>query len=119
MEVQVAMASSDGVYVNEHFGRARTFMIYRFTAGEWEHIENRENRPSCAGHEHSDDLLEQTAGLISDCWGVVIAQIGPTAFDLLISRRVLPFVLGGTVVEALETLRGNKQFERAVQRVER
>ena len=39
MEVQVAMASSDGVYVNEHFGRARTFMIYRFTAGEWEHIE--------------------------------------------------------------------------------
>ena len=118
MNIKVAIASNDGVSVNEHFGRARTFMIYRFAAGEWEHLENRENQPSCAGHEHNDDLLEQTAELIADCWGVVIVQIGPTAFDLLISRRVLPFVLDGSVEGALKTLRGSKQFLKAVQRLE-
>src|SRR6266542_1611062 len=110
MDLKVAVASSDGIYVNEHFGRARRFMIYLLSAGGWEHLENRENRPSCAGHEHNDDLLEKAADLIADCGGIVIAQIGPTAFDLLISRRVLPFVLDGTVDEALATVRGSKQF---------
>jgi len=110
MDIKVAVASSDGISVNEHFGRAHSFMIYRFTAGEWEHLENREHRPPCTGHEHNDNLLEQTADLIADCWGVISAQVGPTAFDLLISRRVLPFVMKGPLDEALETLKGSKQF---------
>lgn len=110
MGVKVALASSNGVEVNEHFGRARRFVVYEYEDGQWNYFGSRDNQPACAGHEHSDDLLERTAALIGDCKAVVVDQIGPTAMDLLLARRITPFMLGGTVVEALTTLEGSKRF---------
>ena len=110
MGVMVAVASSDDISVNEHFGRAKRFIIYEFEAGEWKRIDSRDNQPACAGHEHNDDLLERTAELIADCRAVVISQIGSTATDLLLGRRILPFMLSGPIDEVLKTVEGSKRF---------
>lgn len=114
MELRVAVASSDGIVVDQHFGRAERFGIYRFTGGNWQHLEDRLNQPACAGQEHDDGLLERTADLISDCRGVAVARLGSGAIDLLISRRIFPFVLELPVPEALATLQSSKLLTRFI-----
>lgn len=112
MDLKVAVASGDGISVDQHFGRASRFLVYRLRDGVWEHFATRVNTPACSGQEHSDGLLEQSAALIADCHGVAVAQLGATAFDLLLSRRILPFVLVGTVEEALDVFRKSKLINR-------
>ena len=111
MGVRIAVASSDGQEVNSHFGRARRFLIYELVDGVWQLIEERENLPACIGQEHSDDALERTAELIADCRGVVVEQIGSGAVDLLLARRIMPFMLAGTVEDALLTLQDSRRFK--------
>ncbi|MBU5613240.1 NifB/NifX family molybdenum-iron cluster-binding protein [Geomonas azotofigens] len=114
MELRVALASSDGIVVDQHFGRATRFSIYRLTDGGWEHLEDRDNIPACAGQEHADGMLEQTAEVISDCRGVAVARIGVTAMDVLLARRIFPFVLELPVGEALQVLQKSKLIHRAI-----
>jgi nitrogen fixation protein NifX len=108
--IRIAVASSDGKQVNAHFGRAQCFQVYELEQGGWELREERQNLPACLGHEHSDDALERTADLIADCRGLVAQQIGCGAVDVLLSRRIMPFMLAGTVEEALRLLQDSKRF---------
>lgn len=101
MDIRIAVASSDGKTVNEHFGRASRFMIFRLHKAGHDLLEERGNHPSCAGQEHSDDLLERNADLISDCKGVIVSQIGPGAIDLLVERGITAFTLPGKIDDAL------------------
>lgn len=110
MNVKIAVASSDGTTINEHFGRTKTFRIYRLHDGGHEFLEQRKNTPACGGQQHNDDVLDQAAQLISDCRGVVAAQVGPGAIDALIGHRILAFTMGGPIDEALEILRASKRF---------
>ena len=111
MGVKIAVASSDGKLVNAHFGRAGLFRIYELEEGGWEFREERANLPACVGQEHSDDALERTAELIADCRGVVVEQVGSGAVDVLLARRIMPFMLAGTVEEALLTLQDSRRFK--------
>jgi len=113
MEIKIALATSDGVNVDQHFGRARRFEVYAVRDGVWEYRETRLNTPACAGQEHADDLLEQTAELLADCRGVVVEQIGATAMDVLIDRRILPFTMPGTIEQALEALKDSRYLKSA------
>jgi len=110
MGVKVAVASSDGKRVNAHFGRARSFRIYELIHDAWKLQENRESLPACFGQEHSDDALERTADLIADCRVVVVEQVGSGAVDVLLGRRIMPFMLAGSVEEALLTLLDSRRF---------
>ncbi|KAB0668727.1 dinitrogenase iron-molybdenum cofactor biosynthesis protein [Oryzomonas sagensis] len=110
MDVKIAVASSDGTTINEHFGRARAFRIYRLHDEGHEFLELRKNTPACGGQQHDDDVLDRAAQLIADCRGVVAAQVGPGAIDALIGHRILAFTMGGLIDEALETLRASKRF---------
>jgi predicted Fe-Mo cluster-binding NifX family protein len=110
MDVKIAVASSDGDTVNQHFGRAGAFYIYRLHDTGHELLEVRDNRPACSGGQHSDDALERAAKNISDCRGVVAAQIGPGAIDALITHRILAFTMGGSINDALYSLQKSKRF---------
>lgn len=110
MDIKIAVASSDGVSVNEHFGRARSFSIYRLHDAGRELVETRENEPACADHTHNDDALFKTAQALSDCRGVVAAQIGAGAIDALLMHRIMAFTLPGSIDEAIEALVKAKRF---------
>lgn len=112
MDTKIAVASTDGTTVNEHFGRASVFRIYRLHDQGHEFLELRENAPPCEGQRHDDDALDRAARLIADCRGVVAAQIGPGAIDALIGQRVLAFAMEGTIDGALDTLRASRRFTR-------
>lgn len=113
MDIKIAVASSDGITVDLHFGRAQAFRIYRLHDDGYEFLETRDNDAPCSGHSHDDTALEQAAARIADCRGVVVLQIGSGAIDALIGHRVIPFSLPGTVEEAFETLIQSERFATA------
>jgi predicted Fe-Mo cluster-binding NifX family protein len=90
MKYRAAFASSDGKVVNQHFGRARQFLILDIDDENktWEYVETRENDPPCDGGTHSDDALEQSAGIINDCRAVFVARIGTGAQSLLAEKHI-------------------------------
>lgn len=112
--VLAAVGTTDGVTVNEHFGRSSRFDIYELHDGIWRFREQRGARRICAGGRHDEASIESLAALLSDCSAVVVEQIGPGAVDALIAQRVLPFVLSGEIELALTTLLHQKQFRFAV-----
>ena len=110
MDVKIAIASNDGTTVNEHFGRAAAFRIYRLRDLGYEYLETRPGTPVCSGHEHDDDRLLDVARSLSDCRGVVASQIGVGAIDALLMYRIMAFTLPGTIDEAIEALLRAKRF---------
>lgn len=55
----IAVASSDGIVVNNHFGKARTFYIYEEKDDKITYVEKREVEPVCNGGNHDDDRLQE------------------------------------------------------------
>jgi predicted Fe-Mo cluster-binding NifX family protein len=110
MDVKIAVASSDGQNVNEHFGRTRSFSIYRLHDDGREFLETRAIESACSGNAHDDDALSKTAQALSDCRGVVAAQIGSGAIDALLMYRIMAFTLPGTIDEAIDSLVKTRRF---------
>ncbi|WP_243375117.1 NifB/NifX family molybdenum-iron cluster-binding protein [Geotalea sp. SG265] len=110
MQIRVAVATSDGLAVNEHFGRTKAFVIYELIDEQWRQVEERQTLPACNGHCHSGDFLDSTVSLLNDCQGVIVNQIGPTAIDVLLGSNMLPFSLDGSIEEALATVLQSKLF---------
>jgi predicted Fe-Mo cluster-binding NifX family protein len=111
MDIKIAVASSDGLTVNQHFGKARQFRIYQLSGDNFAFLEERSADPACSGQQHSDSGLEQTAELIADCQAAVVSQIGASAIDVLIARRIVPFSLEGSIDEALAILKNSNRLK--------
>ncbi|OPY58379.1 MAG: FeMo cofactor biosynthesis protein NifB [Pelotomaculum sp. PtaU1.Bin035] len=105
MSYKVAVASSDGKFVNQHFGRASQFLIFEIKDdGGFFFLVLRDNTPPCDGGAHNSDLLARTVDLISDCRVVLVSQIGPGAIDALLSRGIQPHVIPDFIEDALKRL---------------
>lgn len=102
MSFKVAVASSDGKYVNQHFGKAQNFLIFEVKDdGEYEFLELRKTAPRCGG---SADLKEKTLDMLSDCETLLVSQIGPGAANRLIARGTEPLIMPMFIEDALKEL---------------
>lgn len=110
MAVNVAVASSDGIWIDQHFGRAPRFEIYRCDADGFERLEIRESTAPCHGNGHDDARLAETVARIADCRAVLVRAVGPGALDLLLAKRIRPVTASGSVEEALWGLIESKRF---------
>ncbi|MDR3592122.1 MAG: NifB/NifX family molybdenum-iron cluster-binding protein [Negativicutes bacterium] len=107
MAFRVAVASSDGKFINQHFGRAQAFLIYELNEGDSEgfrFVERRETKPPCSYQQHDDDLLTAAAALVSDCRTVLVSQIGPGAVQALAAHGVNALEAPAFIDEALAKL---------------
>ncbi|HBC94492.1 MAG TPA: dinitrogenase iron-molybdenum cofactor biosynthesis protein [Pelotomaculum sp.] len=104
MGYRVAVASSDGKFVNDHFGRAAKFLIFEVEEDFFKFVDARDNIPPCSGWAHDDGLLAKSIDLIADCQGVLVSQIGPGASAALQARGVKPFVVPDFIDNALKWL---------------
>ena len=107
---KVAVASSDGITINEHFGQARHFLLYQveddgtFTpAGD--RVVNH-LAPESSGH-HATEL---TAQALSDVDAVLVARIGPGGADTLKAIGVKAFAVVGTIERALSAYGKRHKF---------
>gem|GEM_PF-434265 len=105
MSFKVAVASSDGKFVNQYFGRASQFLIFEVKDnGDYEFLALRKNTPPCNSGESHDDLLTKTLDLISDCRAVLVSRVGPGAAEALVLRGIQPYVIPNFIEDALKQL---------------
>ncbi len=111
MPFRIAVASTDGKYVNEHFGRARQFLIFDLNQAGYQFLELRKNEPSCRSEQTDEVKHLPTIDLLADCKGVLVARIGPGAEAVLNQKRIKVYVIPDFIDEALKQLLSLEQKE--------
>ncbi len=104
----IAVASSDGVTINEHFGQSRQFLIYQVAEdGTYQQQETRDIVPSCGcgSTDHSHDAVnhghEATVAQLVGVDAVLALQIGPGAAESLQAKGIKAFGVKGLIDKAL------------------
>jgi len=96
--MKVAFATTDGVNIDEHFGRAGAFAIYDLSRDGYAFKELRKfaDGRDCAieetkgsGSTH-DDLVEKKVRRLSDCKIVYLTEIGGPSASRLIKKGIMP-----------------------------
>ena len=104
---RVALASTDNRYVDQHFGRAESFLIVDVDEnGNYEEIEQRFVDPVCNGGHHDAAKLKRGVDGVSDCNFVLAARIGDGARGELEERGIAAFEMPGEVGLSLNRLDG-------------
>ena len=99
---RIAVASSDGVTINAHFGQAGEFLIYAVDdGGAFNLLEKRRiASPDEAGKPHQHGA-KSVADQLADVDVVLVNQIGLGAIEALQEKGIKSFVLKGPIDKAL------------------
>jgi len=93
MAYRIAIASSDGESVDQHFGQAINFLIYEISEGQVEFIEDREVITNQDQEFHSDANFERITILLKDCKAVFVRKIGERAIRYLLVNGIKSFAV--------------------------
>lgn len=105
MKYRIGVATSDGIVVNQHFGRASAFQIIDVDdRGEMTVVEQRTLEPICQGGDHDDNQMAQTVGKLSDCDYILVSRIGQRAADALEQSGIGAYELPGIIEESVRKL---------------
>ncbi len=96
----VAVASLEGVLVNQKLGKAKDLFIYGKQDGKITFIETRETPVPGGGLKRWEELGE----LISDCRALLVAGIGDNPRRVLHEKGIDILELDGSIEEALEAV---------------
>jgi predicted Fe-Mo cluster-binding NifX family protein len=103
-EVKIAVASSDGIVVNNHFGRAKTFYIYKVKDNNAELIEKRELEPVCEMGNHDEDRLKDNLEKLKDCDYLLVSRIGDGARAAALGAGIESFEIPGIIEKSIDQL---------------
>jgi nitrogen fixation protein NifB len=90
MKVLVAVATTGGGKVNQHFGHADEFQIYELTATSTTFIGHRRVDLYCQGGFGEDEQLPSIVNAINDCHAVLVSKIGACPRDELKAAGIEP-----------------------------
>jgi len=105
--MKVAIVSTDGKVINQHFGKAFRFFIFEIDdCGKIQFLEVRETLPLCgsADEGHADDVLSRTISLISDCEALLCSRIGSRPREELRKKGIKPVEAPYFIDEALKSI---------------
>lgn len=103
--MRVAIVSTDGKTVDEHFGRANRFLIFDLTADGPKLLEERASEPLSVGdpkHPFDQERFDEVAYVIGDCERVYMAQIGARPAEEL-EKKGIKTVLYKGPISAIES----------------
>lgn len=86
--LRIAVASKDGVAINEHFGHAKEFFIYEVSLQHSQLIETREVKHYCLGNHSDKSALQNILTTIADCQAVFVAKIGDGPTEKLAAKGI-------------------------------
>ena len=98
--MKIAVATTDGVNVNEHFGRAETFQIYVITSEGPVKVNEVGVTPLSTGdrsHSFDAERFESVAGVLKGCDRIYVAQIGERPATELKKLKIEPVVFQGKI----------------------
>jgi nitrogen fixation protein NifB len=91
--VLMAVASTGGGLVNQHFGHAREFLIYEATSQDVRFIGHRKVDLYCSGGDTCGDAetaLQKTIRTLSGCEAVLCSRIGYEPWGMLEEAGIMP-----------------------------
>nr|QPX50267.1 nitrogenase FeMo-cofactor synthesis FeS core scaffold and assembly protein NifB [Paenibacillus brasilensis] len=103
--VLIAVASRGGGKVNQHFGRAKEFMIYESDGTIVNFIGIRKVQSYCHGKADCNgdkaETMKEILSMVHDCALLLSAGIGEAPKEALQEAGVLPIVCGGDIEESV------------------
>lgn len=115
---KIAIASTDGETVNEHFGRAEKFFIYVVDDDEgYDFVEERNLEPLCKGQSHSVLDMEKRVVNLKDCKYVAAAKIGPGAEAEISKQGLVSMELPGIIDDAVLKIWKYNQIQKLYQKI--
>lgn len=76
MSYKIAVASSDGKVVNQHFGKATKFLIFEVEEDNFKFLELIEASAFCNYGEHDENELLSAVEALEGIRAVLVSQIG-------------------------------------------
>jgi predicted Fe-Mo cluster-binding NifX family protein len=104
MSCRVAVASSDGKVINQHFGRAGQFLVFDLEEKGPEFYELRKTVPLCGSEANHDNLLQHTVQSLSDCRVILVSRVGPGAEEALTQAGIQVLAIPGLIEPVLRKL---------------
>jgi nitrogen fixation protein NifB len=108
----VAVASREGVLVNEHLGEARTLEIFAREPDGFRRIESRPTPPSGGGAERWTALAES----LHDCRAILVASAGGTPKATLAKHGIRLVMMEGLIEEGLNAVFQNLEIRAPLHR---
>jgi nitrogen fixation protein NifX len=102
MAFRVAVASSDGLTIDLHFGEANTFYIYDIEQDTCAFVEKRSVLRNI-GHDVTE--FGRVSEFLKDCEAVLVSRIGPGAAKTLLQTGLRVFEAPYPVHDVLEKVR--------------
>lgn len=84
----VAVASKSGLAIDEHFGHAKAFRIYRLDDNGCHFEESREVDHYCHGQHGDQSAMQKILHTIADCSAVFVAKVGDGPMEKLAARGI-------------------------------
>lgn len=112
--MKVAFATTDGVHVDEHFGRSGMFSVYELTREGYFFVELRrysDGRDAAVeqtrglGQVH-DEAVENKVESLSDCKIIYVSEVGGPSAARLVQRGIMPIKVkdAAGIEESMERL---------------
>ena len=98
--MKIAIATTDGITVNEHFGKAKKFLIYDATSTTLVLLMEKNVEPYSTGRkDHNFDKARflEVAASLQDCSKVFITKIGDEPAAALKAMGIEPVVYSGAI----------------------
>lgn len=111
MSVKVAIASTDGKVINEHFGRADRFHIFSIENEKYQFVETRSVEVCCNGGEHEESAFEKVSRVLGDCQAIIVAKIGDGASSYLEMKGFEVFEAPYFITDVLQKIIDDKLIE--------
>lgn len=100
----IAVASKDGLVINQHFGHVERFLIYEVEGDQVKLLEERPVEKYCRfdpEHPLRSHTLKETAVALKGCRAIVCAMIGEAPKLELERLGVEPYVVEGEITKTL------------------
>jgi len=101
---RIAAASTDGKTINEHFGKASSFLIYDIGKEAPVFIEKRNVTPLNCESEHTEENLASNVEALKDCTAIVTVKIGGPVRRIFEINGISIFEKTDTIDNALSKL---------------
>lgn len=106
--IRIAVASSDGVTIDEHFGQATGFRIYEVRDdGGYRLLETRADQTHGEGGARTPAAI---ALLLADVEVVLASQLGPHAVEALRSKGIKGYAVKSSIDRALTSYARRRKF---------
>ena len=113
MLYRVAIASTDGIIINQHFGHTERFHIVELNTDtlDYQFIESRTVERVCQGHYHEEKAFDAVLSVLSDVQAILVQKIGQGASDYLESKGIRVYTAPFPIEPVIQKILKDKFWE--------